>query len=602
MKHLRICNVSFLNSKPYAEAKELPFVAYDECDPAECARRLHEDEADLALIPLAEALLHGDYEFLDYGIVSRGEVKSVYLFSNEPIEKLDKIYVDEKSHSSVRLLKLLGKVEKLPFYRINVEEKINSLEENSGILVIGDLALQNENKFNHKEDLANLWLEKTGLPFVFAVWAYRKGSLNNQRREELYKSFESGISKREELAKTWASQHGAEIEATVDYLKNHISYVLDEDARTGIEKFAELGEKANLIPTRAIRDLDKILLAAAKGKRISIKEALLLAERASLADLALASDYRRETLHKDGGVSYIIDRNINYTNVCNVYCRFCAFYKAPGKGGYTLSKEQIGQKLQETIDAGGIQTLFQGGLNPELGIEYYEDLFSWIKENYKIHLHALSSDEVLHISQVSKISIEETLSRLIAAGMGSLPGAGAELLMDRVRHRIARLKCKAETWLDVHRVAHRLGITSTCTMLFGVQETWEDRVLHMHKLRNLQDETGGFTAFITWPFQEENTKLKPGDTTSLEYLRVQAISRLFLDNIPNIQSSWVTMGQSIGQIALYYGANDFGSVMFEENVVSSAGTTYCMNEKLIIDHVEDAGFKAWRRDVHYNRV
>ncbi len=307
-------------------------------------------------------------------------------------------------------------------------------------------------------------------------------------------------------------------------------------------------------------------------------------------------------------MSYIIDRNINYTNVCNVYCRFCAFYRAPeidGKpskkshGGYLLTKEEIGKKIEETVQAGGIQILLQGGLNPELGIEYYEDLFRWIKANYPINLHALSADEILHIARVSQLTLDEVFDRLIAAGLGSLPGGGAEILVDRVRKRIARLKSPAKEWLEVHRVAHRKGLTSTSTMMFGVQEGWDDRILHMTKLRHLQDESRGFTAFITWPFQDANTKVKRGNTSATEYLRVQALARLYLDNIPNIQSSWVTMGPAVGQTALYYGANDFGSVMFEENVVSAAGTTYCMDTATIERSIVEAGFFPWRRTVHY---
>ena len=230
---------------------------------------------------------------------------------------------------------------------------------------------------------------------------------------------------------------------------------------------------------------------------------------------------------------------------------FLRFYRAPGRpGGYTLSKEELAAKIDETVAAGGIQILLQGGLNPELGIEYYEDLFRWLKRQYPaVNLHALSADEILHVGKVSSLSIEESLSRLIAAGMGSLPGAGAEILVDHVRKRIARLKCGAEKWLAVHRTAHRLGIPSTCTMMFGVKETWHDRLLHLEMLRQLQDETGGFTAFITWPYQQGELKLVRGNTSAAEYLRVQALARLFLDNIPHLQSSWVTQGPSIGQIA-----------------------------------------------------
>ncbi len=350
--------------------------------------------------------------------------------------------------------------------------------------------------------------------------------------------------------------------------------------------------------------VDRLLSKAADGCRLSVGEALHLTAGASLADLGLAADLRRKQLHPGGRVSYIVERNINYTNVCNVYCRFCAFYRAPGRpGGYTLSKEELAAKIDETVAAGGIQILLQGGLNPELGIEYYEDLFRWLKRQYPtVNLHALSADEVLHVCKVSNLSIEESLLRLIAAGMGSLPGAGAEILVEHVRKRIARLKCGADKWLAVHRTAHRLGIPSTCTMMFGVQETWHDRILHLEMLRGLQDETGGFTAFITWPYQQGEMKLARGNTSAAEYLRVQALARLFLDNIPHLQSSWVTQGPSIGQIALSFGADDFGAVMFEENVVSAAGTTFRMNSDFIESQIRRAGYTPWRRNVRYQVV
>ena len=253
--------------------------------------------------------------------------------------------------------------------------------------------------------------------------------------------------------------------------------------------------------------------------------------------------------------------------------------------------------------AGGIQILLQGGLNPELGIAYYEDLFRWLKREYPaVNLHALSADEILHICKVSNLSIEQTLQRLISAGMGSLPGGGAEILVEHVRKRIARLKSSAELWLAVHRTAHRLGIPSTCTMMFGVKESWRDRLLHLEMLRQLQDETSGFTAFITWPYQQGELRLARGDTSAAEYLRVQAVARLFLDNIAHLQSSWVTQGPSIGQVALSFGADDFGAVMFEENVVSAAGTTFRMNSEFIESQIRRAGYTPWRRNVRYQEV
>ncbi len=424
------------------------------------------------------------------------------------------------------------------------------------------------------------------------------------------------------FAREWAEQKGFDKETAANYVSQCIGYRLGQNEIQGATEFLSRAAKLNLVPAHAAsalenltsinqnsslsklkRTTDSILIDGSHGKRLSIADALQLSTEASIHDLSLAADELRSRLYPDSDVSYIVDRNINYTNVCNIYCRFCAFYRAPGKeGGYLLSKEEIGAKIEEMVEAGGIQILLQGGLNPELGIEYYEDLFSWITSNYPINLHALSADEILHISKVSNLTFEEVFERLIAAGLGSFPGGGGEILVDRIRKRIARLKTTSAEWLEAHRVAHKLGLTSTCTMMFGVKETWEDRILHLHKLRLLQDETKGFTAFISWPFQEENTRLKKSDTSAPEYLRVQAISRLFLDNIPGIQSSWVTMGPSVGQVALNYGANDFGSVMFEENVVSAAGTTFCMDSDLIERHISGAGFHPWRRNVWYEHV
>ena len=369
-----------------------------------------------------------------------------------------------------------------------------------------------------------------------------------------------------------------------------------------------LGVSEHNSPFRQKGPTDHLLAKAADGGRLSVDEALRLASEASLANLGLAADLRRNHLHPGKRVSYIVERNINYTNVCNTYCRFCAFYRAPGRpGGYILSKEELAAKIDETgprgCPVGGIQILLQGGLNPKLGIEYYEDLFRWLKDRYPaVNLHALSADEVLHISKVSRLSIEESLSRLIAAGMGSLPGGGAEILVEHVRKRVSRLKSGAEEWLAVHRTAHRLGLPSTCTMMFGVRESWHDRLLHLEALRRLQDETGGFTAFIAWPYQQGKLKLARGNTSAAEYLRVQALARLFLDNIPHLQSSWVTQGPSIGQVALSFGADDFGAVMFEENVVSAAGTTFRMNSEFIESQIRRAGYTPWRRDVRYQVV
>lgn len=608
----RICNVSFLNSAPYRSLRELEWAAYDECSPAECARRLAEDECDLGLVPIVDTVINGSYEILPFCLGASGAVQSVTLLSDSPIESVQYIYASAHSNTSVILLKVLlaaivGTSKEIKIFKVNPSElAVHAAEARSASLVIGDQVFALKNTVAYRYDLGAMWREHTGLPFVFAAWAGRLNKLSTAQREELIGALSYGIKNRAAYARDFATEHGIDKDFAETYVSQTIAYELDDAHEKGRDEFIRRANDLGLLPKftrRGQRSIDAILSDAAEGKRISIAEGLSIAAQASLADLSLAATHRRQALHEGTRVSYIVDRNVNYTNVCNVYCRFCAFYSAPGKeGGYLLTKEQIGKKIEETVAAGGIQILLQGGLNPELGIEYYEDLFHWIKANYPINLHALSADEILHIAKVSQLSVHETISRLIAAGLGSLPGAGAEILVDRVRRRIARLKTCAADWLNVHRVAHELGLISTCTMLFGVQETWEDRLLHMQKLRELQDQTHGFTAFITWPFQDENTKLKPGNTSSPEYLRVQAVARLFLDNISHIQSSWVTQGPAVGQVALHFGADDFGSVMFEENVVSAAGTTFCMNSDTIERHILEAGFLPWQRDVWYQEA
>lgn len=338
-------------------------------------------------------------------------------------------------------------------------------------------------------------------------------------------------------------------------------------------------------------------------QRISRQEALDLF-RADFYEVGQRADAVRREKHPDNIVTYIIDRNINYTNLCNAYCTFCAFYRPPGdkEEGYVLPNEVIFKKIEETIALGGTGLLLQGGDNPDLPIEYYENLLREIKRRYKIHTHCFSAPELVNLANVSQLSIEDTLKRLRDAGLDSIPGGGAEILDDAVRKRISPLKCTTEEWLNVHRTAHKLGLRTTATMMFGCGETLEQRVNHFEHIRNLQDEDGGFTAFISWPFQPDNTPLGKKyshKTTAVEYLTSQAISRIFLDNIDNIQSSWVTMGLGTGQVGLRFGANDVGSIMIEENVVSAAGTTYRTTEAELRTLITAAGFIPMQRSTLY---
>ncbi|MBE2203305.1 MAG: dehypoxanthine futalosine cyclase [Chthoniobacterales bacterium] len=359
-----------------------------------------------------------------------------------------------------------------------------------------------------------------------------------------------------------------------------------------------------MVATCAEDDLiEKIL----DGRRISPAEARAL-HGLPLEVLGSLADARRKAAKAEayGGrgnevVTYIVDRNINYTNVCNVYCKFCAFYRTEKDADhYVLTLDEIDAKLDELAAEGGVQVLLQGGHHPKLGMDFYLNMLAHIRQKYPaINIHGFSPPEFNHFAQVFGMPVREVISKFQEAGLGSIPGGGGEILVDAVRNRIAPLKCDSGEWLDVMRHAHELGLRSSATMMFGHVESLDDRIEHLVRLRDLQDQTGGFTAFICWTFQPEHTKLRAETVTSAEYLRTQAISRIFLDNFENVQSSWVTQGPKIGQIALQFGANDFGSVMMEENVVSSAGTSFRLSAADIERLIREAGYSPHRRSTWY---
>jgi len=329
-----------------------------------------------------------------------------------------------------------------------------------------------------------------------------------------------------------------------------------------------------------------------------------------LIGIGMEADAVRRRLHPEGVVTYIIDRNINYTNFCTEYCTFCAFYapvKGPGRAkGYTLDFETIYEKIRETVDVGGTGVLMQGGLHPDLKLDWYEAMLRGIKQRFpQVHLHCFSASEILHFAELNGLSVRDTIARLRDAGLDSIPGGGAEILDDEVRYKIARLKCLTEDWLTVHRTAHQLGMRTTATMMFGCGETLEHRVNHFQRIYELQEETGGFTAFIPWSFQPKNTALGGrgwDEATAVEYLKTLAIARLFLSNFENVQSSWVTQGLKVCQMGLRFGGNDVGSVMLEENVVKAAGTSNCTTEEELRRIIRDAGFRPAQRDTLYRTL
>ncbi|MCH2118924.1 MAG: dehypoxanthine futalosine cyclase [Pirellulales bacterium] len=341
------------------------------------------------------------------------------------------------------------------------------------------------------------------------------------------------------------------------------------------------------------------------GERLLPEEGLRLLGAHDLAALGRGADEVTRRLHPENYRTYNIDRNINYTNICTAVCDFCAFYRKPGSPeGYVLPREELLQKIEETVELGGDQILMQGGLHPEFKLEWYEQLLHDIKTRFpQVNVHGFSPPEIHHFTKVSKLPLRMVLERLRDAGLGSLPGGGAEILVDRVRKAMTRGKVMTDDWLNVNRVWHELGGRSTATMMFGHLETPEERIEHLQRLRELQDETGGFTAFICWTFQPDHTEMSEiPPAGAYEYLKTNAVARLYLDNFPNIQSSWVTQGLKVGQLALYYGANDMGSLMIEENVVAEAGTVHYLTLDQIRGAISEMGYQPRQRNVFYELI
>jgi cyclic dehypoxanthinyl futalosine synthase len=620
---LRLVAAPFLNTRPLISglvAEPPPDVTLELCSPAEGARRLAERECDLALLPVAALARQGDLVAVPgVCIGARAKVGSVLLVADVPAHELSTVALDQSSRTSVTLARLLLRERRAtrgePRYEARPPAELaDCVEGTRGAVIIGDPALQAvaARRFGYVYDLAELWHALTGKPFVFAVWAGRAETVTRDACTLLARSLGHGLERLDEIAAD-AGRHGVAPERARKYLRDELWFRLDDNMIAGADEYLARASAARLLPPARLRifdgttptiDVGAAVARAGEGGRLSAVEITAMLEHGDLLELGAAANRRRHALNPDGVVSYIVERNINYTNICVTACRFCAFFRNPGdtEEGYVLSREVMGEKIRETVAAGGVQILLQGGLNPELPLTWYEDLFRHLKANYPIKLHALSPEEILYLCRLESLPLETVLKRLVAAGLDSLPGGGAEILVDRVRNRIAKLKCTSSQWLEVMRVGHRLGLRSSSTMMFACGETLPERAEHLLKLRDLQDETGGFTAFICWPFQPGNTRLPGGDGSAHAYLRTLATARLALDNIPHLQASWPTMGAAVGQAALHFGADDFGQVMFEENVVSAAGTIYKMDVAGIERHVRAAGFVPVQRDMRYGRL
>ena len=605
--------------------------------PSACAEALARGEVDLALLPLASYATFPEPLRVVPGVAvaGRGAVRTVLLVGEVPWSQMTHIALDSASRSSALLLRVLTKERGLAphFEESDHEGIVEAASGTRGALIIGDAGFRAPDLYPYVYDLGAEWAALTGLPFVYAVWAGRPEAASPADVALLRDSLRQGLDHRAEIARAFAAERGLPAAVCAHYLQHNIRYQLGAEELSGAGAFLARAGALGVVPAGArirffddgrperpitnartaaplalpptapgrARSLDTLLADAAAGQRLSFEEGLRVYNEADLLDLGAAADRRRQSLHPDGTVTYIIDRNVNYTNVCVTRCKFCNFYRPPGhKEGYTLDKEVLAGKLQETVDLGGVQILLQGGLNPDLPLAYYEDLFRWMKASFPLAIHGLSPEEIRYIAEIEKLPLRAVIERLVAAGLDSIPGGGAEILDDDVRRHISPLKCSTETWLEVMRQGHALGLRTTATMVFGFGETPEQLFGHFEHLRALQDETAGFTAFICWPFQAEGTRLKlRDDTTAMRYLRVFAAARLYLDNFPSLQVSWPTMGPEVGQVALRFGGNDFGSAMIEENVVSQAGAVFKLSAQDIERYVRQAGFVPRRRNMRY---
>jgi cyclic dehypoxanthinyl futalosine synthase len=635
---IRIAAVSFLNTRPITyglerglgeDRFELSFEL-----PSRCAELLAAGEVDVGLIPVA-AYAESPVELRavpGVAIASLGPVRTVLLVSERPWDELEEIALDGASRSSAALLKLLCRERGLAprFREIPHDAVLDAASGRTGALVIGDAAFAAGERYPHVVDLAQAWRESTGLPFVFAVWAGRPDVLGRDELGILQQSLSEGMIHRAEIARAWSEGghgHHAEPDFYERYLTENIRYRLGSEELSGVAAFFDRGHAAGLFPERArlrlyeqagaasaptanVRparphSIDTLLADAAAGARLAPADGLRLYAEAPTLELGAAADARRRALHAGNEVTYIIDRNVNYTNVCVTRCKFCNFYRPPTHKteGYVLSREELARKFQETVDLGGVQILLQGGLNPNLPLAWYEDLFRWMKASFPLAIHGLSPEEIRYIAELERMPIRGVIERLVAAGLDSIPGGGAEILDDEIRYAISPLKCTTDVWLEVMRQGHALGLRTTATMVFGFGEEPRHIVNHFERLRALQDQTAGFTAFICWPFQAEGTRLKlHDDTTAMRYLRVFALARLYLDNFPSLQVSWPTMGPEVGQVALRFGGNDFGSAMIEENVVSQAGAVFKLSAEDIERYIREAGFEPRRRNMRYERL
>lgn len=638
---LRIGAVSYLNTKPLIRSlgERLGDDGVLSLDlPSRLAVDLKDGKLDVALIPSVEYFRNPGYQIVsDAAIACRGPVWSVRLLSRVPAAEIKRLALDEGSRTSAAMLRtLLWEIHGLKpeTFPLAIDQSPDDVDADA-VLLIGDRAMHpTPGVYQEIWDLGDRWCRWTELPFVFAMWVARVGlEIDTEALANMLEaSRDDGLANLEQIAAEESAGHGLTKEDLHRYFAENLHFRLGPGERLGLESFRQRAAKLGLVPnteptahrgvSEPINSNKASMIASAKntdsddsirpildkaiaGERLTHQEGLRLLESHDLAAIGSAADQVSRRMHPETYRTYNVDRNINYTNVCTAVCDFCAFYRGPKSDeGYVLPRQELLKKIEETVALGGNQILMQGGLHPKYKLDWYEELLTDIKTAFpEVNIHGFSPPELHHFTKVNNLPIREVLERLKAAGLGSIPGGGAEILVDRVRSEITRGKVMTDDWLNVMRVWHEMGGISTATMMFGHVETLAERIEHLDRLREVQDETNGFTAFICWTFQPDNTEMSHIQPAgSFEYLKTQAVARLYLDNIPNIQSSWVTQGLKIGQLAMLFGANDMGSLMIEENVVAEAGTVHYLSIGQIRAAIEEVGFEPRQRDVFYNLV
>lgn len=602
---MRLGCLPYLNVKPLVYPLEhggLPQgweLAY--APPAQLAQMLVRGEIAAAPVSSYAAIAYGFDYVPGICIAADGPVKSVLVLSKKEANNIDTLALDTGSLSGANMARIiLDEVYgcRPELVRIAPTPVERMLDNADAALVIGNPAMQCSKDGVILLDVAEEWKKLTGVPAVFALWA--GNGITPELVEVLNEAKSVGMTKLPEIAGEESERLSLPYDLCLDYLSRIMIYDLGEREAAGLEAFRSKLAAHDLlrIETPASPECQACGMTTG-GERIAPDEALALFA-ADLPELGQAADAVCQRMHPGRTRTYVIDRNINYTNICVSGCKFCAFYREPGApDAYVLSNRQVLEKIREAVDLGATQIMLQGGLHPDLGLDYFEALFHEVKSEFNVQLHSLSAPEIVHLSGLSGLPVREVLMRLQDSGLDSLPGGGAEILTDRIRSRVSPGKCTAAEWASVMRAAASIGMRSTATMVFGMGEEPSDRVAHLDLVRQIQDETGVFTAFIPWTFQPGNTALGGRAVGGHDYLRTLAISRLYLDNIANIQASWVTQGGAIAQLALMFGANDVGSTMIEENVVAAAGVSHSMSESDLVELIRGAGFVPAQRDTMY---